>query len=184
MVLILAKAFFSSIYIWDKVFKNGLSKICGRQLLENLKEKGCLPQILLGSFLNTLSHLYKYWYWKLLSFGAQFHQKTKFMTYVRIWSILVPLIKFGTFHDVIKNLLIAAQLFLEFWKVIKLGCTDECLASVAWTCHNCACFITAKGKITSLFSKNIKRVFMKLKNKCCRFTILEIWNILEKWNVW
>ena len=69
-------------HIWDKVFKNGPSKICGRQPwknlkgvwsawqpLKNLKEyglpkadytpfkffQGCLPQILLGPFLNTLS---------------------------------------------------------------------------------------------------------------------------------
>ena len=39
-------------YIWDKVFKNGLSKICGRQPLKNLKEYD-----LLGPFLNTLSHM-------------------------------------------------------------------------------------------------------------------------------
>ena len=26
--------------IWDKVFKNGLSKICGRQPLKDLKEYG------------------------------------------------------------------------------------------------------------------------------------------------
>ena len=58
-------------YIWDRVFKNGQSKICGRQALKNLKGydllkqsitlqlfKGCLPQILLGPFLNTLSHPY------------------------------------------------------------------------------------------------------------------------------
>ena len=41
--------------IWDKVFKNGTGKICGRQHLKNLKEyghyhfklfQGCLPQIL------------------------------------------------------------------------------------------------------------------------------------------
>ena len=38
----------------NKVFKNGPSKICGRQPLKNLKEffKGCFPQILLGPFLN------------------------------------------------------------------------------------------------------------------------------------
>ena len=40
---------------WDKVFKNGPSKICGRQPLKKLK--GCLPQILLGPFLNTLSQI-------------------------------------------------------------------------------------------------------------------------------
>ena len=39
-------------YIRDKVFKNGLSKICGRQPLKNLKEYD-----LLGSFLNNLSHM-------------------------------------------------------------------------------------------------------------------------------
>ena len=52
-----------TIIIWDKILKNGLSKICGRQPLKNLKWycwgrpyhlkffKGCLP------FLNTLPHL-------------------------------------------------------------------------------------------------------------------------------
>ena len=50
-------------YIWVKVFKNGPSKICGRQPLKNLGRsyhfkffKGCLPQISLGPFLNTLTH--------------------------------------------------------------------------------------------------------------------------------
>ena len=50
-------------YEWDKVFKNGSSKICERQPLKNWKAdfyqffKGCLPQILLGPFLNTVSHM-------------------------------------------------------------------------------------------------------------------------------
>ena len=43
---------------WVKVFKNGPSKICGRKPLKNLKWYGvcldCLPQILLGPFLNIL----------------------------------------------------------------------------------------------------------------------------------
>ena len=47
----------------EQIFKNGPSKTCGRQPLKNLKEygllkqsfKGCLPQILLDPFLNTLS---------------------------------------------------------------------------------------------------------------------------------
>ena len=52
-------------YIWVKVFKNGPSKICGRQPLKNLVIwsalhfkffKGCLPKILVGPFLNTLTH--------------------------------------------------------------------------------------------------------------------------------
>ena len=56
----LAKIFYL-MFIWDKVFKNGPSKICGRQPLKNLKRygllTGCLLQILLGPFLNTFSHL-------------------------------------------------------------------------------------------------------------------------------
>ena len=48
--------------IWGKVFKNGPIEICGRQPLKNLL-KGCLPQILLGPFLNTLIQL-----WGLLLF--------------------------------------------------------------------------------------------------------------------
>ena len=48
-------------YIRVKVFKNEPSKISGRQPLKNLKDygllsTGCLPQILLSPFLNTLSH--------------------------------------------------------------------------------------------------------------------------------
>ena len=51
------------LYIWDKVFKNGPSIICGRQPLKDLKGdqetsfKGYLPQILLDTFLNTLFKL-------------------------------------------------------------------------------------------------------------------------------
>ena len=55
-------------HIWDKVFKNGPSKISGRQPLKNLKGYGllkqairckffigCHAQISLGPFSNTLS---------------------------------------------------------------------------------------------------------------------------------
>ena len=47
---------------WDKVFKNGPSKIYGRQPLKDFLKavrffKGCLPQILPGPFLNTLSQM-------------------------------------------------------------------------------------------------------------------------------
>ena len=58
-------------YKWDKVFKNGPNKICGRQPLKIRRNivclnrsylfkfiKGCLPQILFGPFLNTLSKIY------------------------------------------------------------------------------------------------------------------------------
>ena len=40
---------------WVKVFKNGPSKICERQPLK--KFKGCLTQIIIGPFLNTLNHI-------------------------------------------------------------------------------------------------------------------------------
>ena len=61
---------FSGCYKWDKVFKSGPSKICGRQLLKCLKDlvclsrpypfkffKGCLPKCLLGPFLNIFSQI-------------------------------------------------------------------------------------------------------------------------------
>ena len=54
-------------YLWIKIFKNGPNKVCGRQPLKIWIDviclgrlyhfkffKGCLPQILLGPFLNTL----------------------------------------------------------------------------------------------------------------------------------
>ena len=64
--------FFSNfVHIWATVFKNGLSKLYGRQPLKNLKFrilnvfkihfnflKVSLSQILLGPFLNTLTHIY------------------------------------------------------------------------------------------------------------------------------
>ena len=66
-VTVLFRLIFSSIntIIWDKAFKNGSSKICGRQPLKNLKGmaslskffKGCLPQILFGPLLNTLTRM-------------------------------------------------------------------------------------------------------------------------------
>ena len=63
--------------ILDKVFKNGPSETCGRQPLKNMKRYGllipyplssypfkyfkrCLPQILLGPFLNALALMYVY----------------------------------------------------------------------------------------------------------------------------
>ena len=49
----------SSIFIWVRVFKNGPGTICGRQPLKILNFtflKGCLPQILIGPLLNTLTH--------------------------------------------------------------------------------------------------------------------------------
>ena len=61
---------YSKMYIIRNVFKNGPSKICGRQPLKILKGYGLLtqtypfkffmgflPQILLGPFLNALSHM-------------------------------------------------------------------------------------------------------------------------------
>ena len=62
------QSFFFSINKWDKMFKNGPSEICRRELLKNLGWygllfnffKGCLQQILVGLFLNTSSYiLYK-----------------------------------------------------------------------------------------------------------------------------
>ena len=51
-------------HICDKIFTNGPSKICGRQPLKNLKGYGLrkqkIPKIVLGSFLNILSHILQY----------------------------------------------------------------------------------------------------------------------------
>ena len=41
-------------HIWGKIFKNGPSEICGRQPFF----KGCLPEVSLGSFVNTLSQIF------------------------------------------------------------------------------------------------------------------------------
>ena len=44
-------------HIWGKVFKSGPSKICLGRPYSFKFFKGCLPQILLGPLLNTLSHI-------------------------------------------------------------------------------------------------------------------------------
>ena len=49
--------------IWVKVFKNEPSKMCGRQPLKS----GCLPQNLLGPFLNNLFHMFCAVFSKILS---------------------------------------------------------------------------------------------------------------------
>ena len=61
----------AAIDIWVKVFNNGPSKICGGQPLKFCSDmvclsrpyhfksfKGCLPQILIGSSLNNLTHMF------------------------------------------------------------------------------------------------------------------------------
>ena len=58
------------LFIWDKIFKNGPIKSVEDSLWKISSDmvplgrpyhfkcfKGCIPQILLGPFLNTLSHL-------------------------------------------------------------------------------------------------------------------------------
>ena len=60
---------------WDKAFKSGLSKFCGRQHLKNLSAstfKGCLPQNVLSPLLNTLSQMT--WYW-----GTSFRKHNFFL---------------------------------------------------------------------------------------------------------
>ena len=60
--------------MWENALKNGLNKICERQpikiwrglfcLKQNIPlkfSKGCLPQFLLGQFLNTSSHIFLLW---------------------------------------------------------------------------------------------------------------------------
>ena len=58
-MLLLNKQFNTRNQIWDKAFKSGLSKFCGRQPLRNPFKffKGCLPQNLLRPLLNTLPHM-------------------------------------------------------------------------------------------------------------------------------
>ena len=50
---------YSTYVIWDRVFKNGPSKICLNRSYYFKFFKGSLPQILFGPFLNTLSYLWR-----------------------------------------------------------------------------------------------------------------------------
>ena len=66
----LRSPYFTLKNVWVKVFRNGPNKNCGRQPLKIFKWyglpkqtkslqifKGCHPQVLLGPFLNTLTHI-------------------------------------------------------------------------------------------------------------------------------
>ena len=44
--------------IWGEVFKNGPSKNLWKTAFKKSEVIGCLPQILLGPFLNILSHMF------------------------------------------------------------------------------------------------------------------------------
>ena len=81
----------SNLKMGHKVFKNGPSKICGRQPFNNWSDmvclsrayhfkfcKGCLPQIFLGPFLNTLPQIQTEQSSKISEFKIAF---TKFATY-------------------------------------------------------------------------------------------------------
>ena len=75
------------IFIWVKVFENGQSEICGRQPLKKFEViwpaqavyQGSLPQILLGSFLNTLNHILKFFF----SFEEYMSARKKFYSPVK-----------------------------------------------------------------------------------------------------
>ena len=67
---------------WDKVFKNGPSKICGRLSLENLKgyEAGCIP----SNFLKAVFHkfyLVHYWILGLICWFTYSPLKETWLTY-------------------------------------------------------------------------------------------------------
>ena len=81
------------IYNWIKVFKNGPSKICGRQSKQTISLqffKGCVPQILLAPFLNTLT--------QLLIFFREYtiqDQKIIFQVHVRLNGDIILLVHHG-----------------------------------------------------------------------------------------
>ena len=73
-------------YIWDKVIKNGPSKVCGRQPYPYPFEffKGCLPQILLGPFLNTLTHIQWQTVQSCMSTSITFHVNLNILKYLSV----------------------------------------------------------------------------------------------------
>ena len=90
----------SSQNIWVKVFKNGSSKSYCRQPLKNLKWYGlpcynitwiyfkcCLPQILLGPFLNTLTHIF--WFFKMKLCNSDSHYTKALLHIIFLHYILV-----------------------------------------------------------------------------------------------
>ena len=80
--------------IWAKIFKNGPSKICGRQPSKILKWygllrhtislqifKSCLPQILLGPFFNTSPHFILVCFFYLCTALYNFHMTGGILRY-------------------------------------------------------------------------------------------------------
>ena len=82
--------------IWDKVFKNRPSKICGREPLKSRPYlfnfcKGCLPQNLLSALLNTLSHL-SHWNMILLSGNVENVMYLVMVLYTKFNAIYVKIV--------------------------------------------------------------------------------------------
>ena len=92
---VIALYFFSLGNKWDKVFKNGPSKICwGRPYYFNFF-KGCLPQILLGPFWNTLSQILTY----LITFWTFMQQfLKKFRDFSTIYCFFPPQVHWKCFQ--------------------------------------------------------------------------------------
>ena len=111
------KKHFRNMTIWIKVFKNGPSKICRRQPLKNLKWyfklfKGCLPQISLGTLLNTLSYMTM-----SLKSTMKFHNKIT-LSYFKGPTCLIPGVLSLTSLFNVQSITI----FISCWSSIQAFC--------------------------------------------------------------
>ena len=108
-------------FIWDKVFKNGPSKICGRQPFKILK--AVFHKILLGPFLNTLPHLIL-GKWKTLADNFSLMKRPHFGNEGQ-----------NTIQISSKN---TVKLMSFYYKFISFTCLSETITSV--------CFLSLKKR--------------------------------------
>ena len=103
-IYIIATSFTELSNTWGQVLKNGRTKICGKQPLKIWSDnrpyyfnffKGCLPQILLGPFWNTLSQILTYLitFW---TFMQQFFKK--FRDFSTIYCFFPPQVHWKCFQ--------------------------------------------------------------------------------------
>ena len=153
---------------WVKVFKNGPSKICAKQPLENLKwyglpkqstflKAGCFLQISLGPFLNTLTQLL---------FTRFIHGLAKH------WNTKHQLIFEGKIFII--NCLM--RIFLKrCWSVTSIGRDDfNTFSSVVITSVilHCLKFVQMRSFFWSVFSR-IQSKYGKIRNQ----KKLRIWTL-------
>ena len=165
--------------LWVEVLKNGPSKICGKQPLKNLRWYGCLTQILLGPFLNTLIHvLLKPKQADVIITREQKRLENTILStdLKRFWlySVGCGSVTYVTFRIIMhQSICVSISFFIFIFICLSL-------------CGNLYIYQSISRYYASVkFVVIIEEVFLIWKNKGKRFVLLASWLFLsERGNFW